>query len=358
MKKTYDIHDIDCANCALKVENSLKTAKGVKDAKVDFAKSKVIIESDEEINLVYMNEIAKSVEPEVSIRHKDEVIELNHKDIDIKYMFWGIGITFLLVVLVFEHLLGIHNIYMSFLYITSYLFISYRIIIKAIKNLFKGQVFDEHILMVIATIGALILGEYIEAVAVMVFYQVGEYFQDVAVNRSRKSIQSLLDLKPPVAHKVIKDEITDLHPEDLHIGDIVFVKAGEVMPTDSILIDGISSFDFSSMTGESLPVDSKDQMNLPAGVINLSAPVYVKVEKAFKDSSLQKMIDFVESNSMKKAKAEKFMTKFARYYTPIVVGAALLLAFLVPLFDMIINDITYLEFIKYLCRTCINIFSD
>ncbi len=341
MKKTYDIYQIDCANCALKIEKSLGEAEGVKAARVDFAKSKVYIESDEHIDIEVINQIAKKIESDVYIKEEHEAETEPSNRIDIKYVFWTIGIALLASVYIINHFVFLERNIFLLLNLLSYGLISYRIVYRAIKNLIKGQIFDEHILMTIATLGALILGEYIEAIAVMMFYQIGESFQDFAVNRSRKNIKALLDLKPPVAHKVVDKDFIDIHPERAEISDLLVVKAGEIIPTDSVLIEGESHFDFSSMTGESLPVESKKGMTLPAGVINLSKPIYVKVIKKFKDSSLQKMIDFVESNSMKKAKAEKFMSKFARYYTPTVVGAAMILAFIVPIYYMMIEGGTY-----------------
>ncbi len=343
MKNSYDIYDIDCASCALKIEKNLKATKGVKNASVDFAKSKVIIESDEALDLGYINELAKKIEPDVYIKYPDDYNHLEHHVFDYKFIFWIVGIFILIVNVILDHTLDMNqNIYLL-LMIVSYLFISYRILFRALKNVIKGQVFDEHILMTIATLGALMLGEYIEGIAVMVFYQIGEYFQDVAVNRSRKNIKALLELKPSVAHKMIDGKSLDINPDMLSVDDIIMIKAGEIVPVDAILVSGDSTFDYSLMTGESLPVDGKIDMNLPAGVMNLSKPVYARVSKIFKNSSLQKMMDFVESNSMKKAKAEKFMSKFSRYYTPIVVGAALLLAFIVPFFYQMIEEISYMN---------------
>ncbi|QWB96421.1 cadmium-translocating P-type ATPase [Mycoplasmatota bacterium] len=332
MKKIYDIKDIDCAHCALKIENELNDDKKIKLAQVNFMTQKVVIESDESIEASYLDKIAKSIEKEVTIT---TIQENNHEEesnkISIKHVLLLFGIALMVLTYYLNQTKVIElNIY-TLLMVFSYVLIAYDIILRAIKNLWQGQMFDENVLMVIATVGALFLAEYIEAAAVMVFYQIGEYFQDMAVNRSRKSIQSLLDLKPKIVHLFIDNDIKDIHPDDIDIKNILFIKPGEMIPTDAVLIEGETSFDFSAITGESMPVESQLNLELPAGVINLDKPIKVEVTAKFKDSSLQKMIDFVESNSMKKAKAEKFITKFAKYYTPIVVGIAFMLAFLVPL---------------------------
>lgn len=332
MKKIYDIKDIDCAHCALKIENELNDDKKIKLAQVNFMTQKVVIESDESIEASYLDKIAKSIEKEVTIT---TIQENNHEEesnkISIKHVLLLFGIALMVLTYYLNQTKVIElNIY-TLLMVFSYVLIAYDIILRAIKNLWQGQMFDENVLMVIATVGALFLAEYIEAAAVMVFYQIGEYFQDMAVNRSRKSIQSLLDLKPKIVHLFIDNDIKDIHPDDIDIKNILFIKPGEMIPTDAVLIEGETSFDFSAITGESMPVESQLNLELPAGVINLDKPIKIEVTAKFKDSSLQKMIDFVESNSMKKAKAEKFITKFAKYYTPIVVGIAFMLAFFVPL---------------------------
>jgi len=341
MKKIYDIKDIDCAHCALKIENELNDDRKIKLAQVNFMTQKVVIESDELIETSYLDKIAKSVEKEVTITSSKENHNEEANKISIKHVLLFFGIVLMILTYYLKQTKVIElNIY-SLLMVFSYVLIAYDIILRAIKNLWQGQMFDENVLMVIATVGALFLAEYIEAAAVMVFYQIGEYFQDMAVNRSRKSIQSLLDLKPKIVHLYIDGTIKDIHPDDIDIKHILFIKPGEMIPTDAILIEGESSFDFSAITGESLPVESHRNLDLPAGVINLDKPIKVEVTAKFKDSSLQKMIDFVESNSMKKAKAEKFITRFAKYYTPIVVGIAFMLAFFIPLILTLLTNDAY-----------------
>ena len=347
MKKTYNVKDIDCASCALKIEEALNQFEGIENARVDFAKSKIYMNSDENIHLDQINKIAKKV-------HSDTIVYEINDEIDepfkIHYVLGFIGILLLVLTYVFT----LNSMINQIVLISSYLLVSYKIIFKALKQMLQKNVFDEHVLMMIATIGALLLHEYVEAIAVMVFYQVGEYFQSVAVIKSRKNIESLLDLKPKIAHLLDGDTLLDCHPEEVNVGDLLRVKPGEQIPTDAILIEGNTTFDYQSITGESMPIESKINQEIPAGVMNLTAAITIKVKNKFMDSSLQKMIDFVESESGKKAKAEQFMTRFAKYYTPIVVLLAFILAFVIPIFTQYFNDGSYLsEFSIYSKRALI-----
>ncbi len=220
----------------------------------------------------------------------------------------------------------------NFLYIISYLIVGAEIVWKAIKNILKGDVFDEHFLMAIATIGAFAIGEFPEAVAVMLFYQIGELFQDYAVDKSRKSISSLMDIRPDFANVKHGSEITKVNPEEVKIGDIILVKPGEKIPLDGKIIDGTSMLDTSSLTGESLPREVKLGEEVLSGCINLNGLLTIEVTKKFGESTVSKILDLVENASSKKSKSENFISKFAKYYTPAVVIIAVLLAFLPPLF--------------------------
>ena len=214
----------------------------------------------------------------------------------------------------------------------SYLIVGAEIVWKAIKNLIKGNVLDEHFLMAIATIGAFAIGEYPEAVAVMLFYQIGELFQDYAVDKSRKSIASLMNLRPDFANIKRKDEILQVSPEEVKIGDKILVKPGEKVPLDGTIIEGSSSLDTSSLTGESLPREVQPGDNILSGCINQTGLLTVEVTKEFGESTVSKILDLVENASSKKSKSENFIHQFAKYYTPIVVIIAVLLATVPPLF--------------------------
>jgi Cd2+/Zn2+-exporting ATPase len=221
--------------------------------------------------------------------------------------------------------------YMLPIYLIGYLIIGSDIVIKAIKNITKGQVFDENFLMSIATIGAFALGDYSESMAVMLFYQVGELFQSYAVNKSRKSISSLMDIRPDYANIERDGELIQVDPYEVKVNDIIVVKPGERIALDGIVMEGNSSIDTSALTGESVPRDAYVGAEVISGCINQSGKISVKVTKEFGESTVSKILDLVENSSSKKSKSENFITKFARYYTPAVVGAAVVLAILPPI---------------------------
>ena len=217
------------------------------------------------------------------------------------------------------------------IYLISYAIVGAEIVIKAIKNIFKGEVFDEHFLMAVATIGAISIGEYPEAVAVMLFYQIGEMFQDYAVDKSKKSITELMDIRPDYANVKREDKILKVKPEKVKINEIIVVKPGEKIPLDGIVIDGESMVDTSSLTGESLPRSIKKDEEVLSGCINQSGTITIKVTKEYGESTVHKILDLVENASNKKSKSENFITKFAKYYTPIVVILAVMLAIIPPI---------------------------
>ena len=220
------------------------------------------------------------------------------------------------------------------LYLIPYGIIGWDVLWRAIRNIKNGQVFDENFLMSVATVGAFGCGEYPEAVAVMLFYQVGELFQSVAVDRSRKSISALMDIRPDYANIEQNGELVQVDPEEVSVGDVIVVKAGERVPLDGTVLEGASSLDTAALTGESLPRDVQAGDEVISGCVNLTGVLHVKVNKPFGESTVAKILDLVENSSSKKAKAENFITKFARYYTPAVVFAALALAALPPLLGM------------------------
>ena len=224
------------------------------------------------------------------------------------------------------------------LLIPAYVIVGYGPIIKAAKNISHGQIFDENFLMAIATVGALALGEYDEAVAVMLFYQIGEFFEDYAVDKSRKSVAALMDIRPDfaVVLKDGKEETVD--PYDVNIGDTVLVKPGEKIPLDGTVIEGNSSVDTSSLTGEALPKDVEAGDEVISGCINLSGVIKIKVTSMFEESTVSKILEMVENASSRKAPVENFITKFAKYYTPVVVFSAVALAIIPPL---VIADATF-----------------
>ena len=222
-----------------------------------------------------------------------------------------------------------------FTFLIPYAVIAWDVLWRAVRNIAHGQVFDENFLMSLATVGALATGEYPEAVFVMLFYQVGALFQSYAVDQSRKSITSLMDIRPDYANIEVDGQLRQVDPEDVAVGDTIVIKAGERIPLDGVVLEGTSNVDTAALTGESLPREAQPGDDVISGCVNLSGLLRVRVTKAFEESTVAKILDLVENSSSKKAKAENFITKFARYYTPAVVLAAVALALLPPLFTSI-----------------------
>ena len=235
------------------------------------------------------------------------------------------------VLLVAAALIPVDGIVKLVLFLIPYAVIGWDVLWKAIRNIAHGQVFDENFLMAIATVGAFALGEYPEGVAVMLFYQVGELFQSYAVGRSRQSIAALMDIRPDYANIEQDGKLVQVDPEDVAVGDTIVIKAGEKIPLDGVVLEGSSAVDTAALTGESLPRDVDPGDDVVSGCINQSGLLKVRVTKVFGESTVAKILDLVENSSSKKARAENFITRFARYYTPVVVIGAVLLAVLPPL---------------------------
>ena len=226
------------------------------------------------------------------------------------------------------------------LYLIPYGIIGYDVLRRAVQGIVNGQVFDENLLMAVATVGAFGCGEYPEAVAVMLFYQVGELFQSVAVARSRQSISSLMDIRPDYANVERDGQLEQTDPEEVRVGDTIVVKPGERVPLDGVILEGSSALDTAALTGESLPREVAAGQDVISGCINLSGVLRVKVKKPFGESTVAKILDLVENSAAKKAKAENFITKFARYYTPAVVLAAAALAVVPPLAGLVVPGLS------------------
>lgn len=240
-------------------------------------------------------------------------------------------------------LLSLNNEWLQIaLFIISYIIVGGDVVKRAVKNIFKGQVFDENFLMSIATIGAFFIGEYPEGVAVMLFYQVGELFQSYAVGKSRKSIASLMDIRPDYANVKKGDELVKVDPDEVQIGDIIVIKVGEKIPLDGKVIEGSSMIDTSALTGESVPREVEVGSDILSGCININGVITAEVTKEFGESTVSKILDLVENASSKKSNSEQFITKFARYYTPVVVIIAVFLAIIPPL---VIDGATFSDWI-------------
>lgn len=230
------------------------------------------------------------------------------------------------------------NLYVEvILYLIPYLIIGYDILRKAIKGILKRQVFDENFLMAVATVGAMCLGEFREGVAVMLFYQIGELFQSVAVGKSRRNIAALMDIRPDYANMMIDGKLQKVDPDDVEIGSEIIVNPGEKVPIDGIIVEGNTTFNTSALTGESVPRDAHCGDEVISGFINMTGEIKVKTTKEFGESTVSKILDLVENSSMKKSRSENFITKFARYYTPAVCYSALALAIIPPVVLMLMG---------------------
>ncbi|MFV0563832.1 heavy metal translocating P-type ATPase [Malaciobacter mytili] len=325
------LQNLDCANCAGKIEKALNKMNELNNVKLNFSTSTLSFETSiEDKNL--LNKIEKEIQ-----KIEKEVVILKEEQ-KLQRTFWQLLdkklllITLVAIALTFISYNYISNTTLQFItYLIAYFLVGWDVLYKAVKNIANGKVFDEHFLMGIATIGAFVLGEYVEGIAVMIFYQVGEMFQAVAVNNSRDSINALLDIKPEYANVKENDTIIQKAPEEVKLEDIILVKVGEKVPVDGVIISDNSSFDTSAITGEFKPKTLNKDDEVLSGYINLSKACYIKVSSLYKDSTVAKIIELIENASSKKAKAEKFITKFATVYTPIVVVLAVLLAILPPL---------------------------
>ncbi len=349
-KKECLLEGLDCANCATKIENKVNTIEDVSQVSVDFVSRKMKIQFKDETNQrEIMNEVEraiKTVEPDVVMVENEEsnidVMESIDKSMIIKLVIGGV---FFLI-----GAIGQFSFWTELtIFLISYLFVGGDVAIKAIKNIIRGRVFDENFLMAIATIGAFALQEFTEGVAVMLFYQIGELFQDRAVNRSRKSIKALMDIKPDFANIIIENEMKKVSPDVVDVGDIIVVKPGEKVPLDGIVIEGKTTVDTTALTGESLPRDIEIGDEVLSGFINKNGVITVRVEKGFAESTVTKILELVQNASSNKAPTENFITKFAKYYTPAVVFTALALALIPPLlipeatfYDWIYRALTFL----------------
>lgn len=342
-KRVLILMGLGCANCAAKIEKEVNNLPGIQTAHVDFVTKKLTIEAkhkhDLENIIEQASKIAKQIESGIEVTEEengiDEKTEVKNK---IKIIQFGLGALIFLFAVLFR----MPNTIEFILYFTSYLLVGGEVLISAVRNLIKGQLFDENFLMSVATIGAFAIKEYPEGVAVMLFYQVGEFFQDLAVNRSRKSITALMDIRPDFAHLKVGDTYKKVSPDEINIGDIIIIKPGEKVPLDGIIIEGFSTLDTSALTGESIPREVEPGNEVLSGSINKNGLLTVQVSKAFGESTVSKILDMVQYASSKKAPTENFITKFAKYYTPIVVFSALALAFIPPL---ILQDASFSDWI-------------
>lgn len=339
MRIVYHLEGLNCANCAAKIETAASKIENVTDAMVDFSTSRIfldIIEGAEDQIKLALQETVTTYEPGVIVseqRPKIEKINLFTK----RNLSFALGIVGFLIALLLPQ-----GAYKNALYVGAFLLAGYEVILKAYHNIRQGQIFDENFLMTIATAGALAIGEFPEAASVMIFYRTGEFLQSLAVDRSRRSISSLVAIKPETARRKQGETIAQIPVEHVAIGDLIVVRPGERIPVDGTILNGISSLDTSALTGESFPQEVMQGSPVLAGSINLSGLLTIEATELAADSAVSRILDLVENATANKAPTEDFITTFARYYTPVVVAIAALIAILPPLFfDGVFNDWFY-----------------
>lgn len=334
-QKKYTLIGLDCANCAEKINRSINSIKGVKEATVSFVSRELFIEFITETDIeeidVKIKKTIKALEPNIKVENKTSEIEKkNTGEIKSTVIHISVCVLFLALGVVFEKL-DLPFIVSLLMFIASYLSVGYRVIISAFKNIIKGEIFDENFLMLIATAGAFAIREFTEAVAVMLFYQIGEMFQSMAVNNSRKSISDMMDIRPDYANVKRGGKLITVKPDEVHVGDIIVIKAGEKIPLDGVIISGSTSIDTSSLTGESVPYDCAAGDTVLSGSLNINGLIEVEVSHESSESTVQKILELVESAETKKSKTENFITRFAKIYTPVVVLVSVIIAVVVPL---------------------------
>ncbi|AQM59255.1 heavy metal translocating P-type ATPase [Clostridium baratii] len=367
-KLKLSLNGLDCANCAGKIEKAVSEFKEVSEASLNFSFKLLIIKYDANIDekdiIDKITKVVKDLEPEVDVEkyslssnknarannksvctdeccdgHAHDHHEHNHnnskksvQDEDGNKFIRFLKENYRLVIGIILFIIGMILDENAIILIISYAFVGIEVLLSAVRNICKGKVFDENFLMSIATLGAIAIGQYPEGVAVMVFYEIGEMFQSYAVNRSRKSISELMDIKAEYANLVKGDTTEKVLPEEVKIDDIIMIKPGERVPLDGVIVSGDTSVDSSALTGESMPVNKKVGDEILAGCINNTNVIEVKVTHEFEESTVARILELVQNASSKKASTEKFITKFARYYTPIVVICALALAIIPSVF--------------------------
>ncbi|NME83125.1 heavy metal translocating P-type ATPase [Clostridium sp. SM-530-WT-3G] len=373
-KFKLSLEGLDCANCANKIEKRVNNLSEVKEANINFSLGKLTIERNNSANKAEIVEKVKKIvselEPDVVVSEDGEkhvhchdgvcnCSEEEHEEkVNEKSGILGIikenilfitGTVLYLIAIAVEH--SIAQVWV--LFIISYLLVGGKVLLTALKNLRRGQIFDENFLMSIATIGAIAIKQYPEAVAVMIFYEIGELFQGYAVNTSRKSITSLMNVRAEYANLLTKDGEIRVKPESVKIDDILVLKPGERVPLDGIIIDGTGSIDTSALTGESMPREVEENVEILSGSINLNSVIKMKVTKTFGESAISRILDMVENAGSRKAETEKFITKFCRYYTPVVVLLAIVLAVVPPFIFKDANFSTWLyRSLSFLVVSC------
>ena len=332
----YTLEGLDCANCAKKIEDEIAKTKGYEDVIVNFSTLKLTFKSDNPNAKKEVTEIVKKLEPDVEVlddgEKKQEKEE--HNDSDIARIAVGIAIYLIALIGNFE------TIITNILTIISFVVLLYKTAKKAWKQVTKNKVLDENTLIVMSAIGAYFVGKISEGIMVITLYEIGKILESKAVNKTRKSISDLMNIKPEYANLKINEEIKKVNPEEVKIGDIIMVKTGEKIPLDGVVISGDAQVDNSALTGESKLVNVTKNSKVLSGSINVNGLIEVKVEQTYENGTVSQILNLVENATDKKAKTETFVSKAAKIYTPVIIGLALLVAIFMPL---VVANVTYKE---------------
>ena len=332
----YTLEGLDCANCAKKIEDEIAKTKGYEDVIVNFSTLKLTFKSDNPNVKKEVTEIVKKLEPDVEVlddgEKKQEKEE--HNDSDIARIAVGIAIYLIALIGNFE------TIITNILTIISFVVLLYKTAKKAWKQVTKNKVLDENTLIVMSAIGAYFVGKISEGIMVITLYEIGKILESKAVNKTRKSISDLMNIKPEYANLKINEEIKKVNPEEVKIGDIIMVKTGEKIPLDGVVISGDAQVDNSALTGESKLVNVTKNSKVLSGSINVNGLIEVKVEQTYENGTVSQILNLVENATDKKAKTETFVSKAAKIYTPVIIGLALLVAIFMPL---VVANVTYKE---------------
>ena len=335
--KVYILEGLDCANCAAKIEAKLRTLNGVDDLTITYATKQMKLSAKNPDQMIPMiKETIDAMEDGITIVPKDNKVIKSEEAGEKKFSFnnplvsIGVGAVIFIIGEILEHVGNVPTIPMFALFLIAYLVLGGKVLITAGKNIMKGQVFDENFLMCIATIGAFCIQEFPEAVGVMLFYRIGEYFEEKATEQSRTQIMEAVDLRPEVVNLVVGNDVRIIDAEEANVGDILLVRPGDRIPLDGVIIDGESRIDTSPVTGEPVPVMAKAGDNIVSGCVNTSGQLKIRVEKILEESMVTRILDSVENAAASKPNIDKFITRFARVYTPFVVLFALFVAVVLP----------------------------
>lgn len=364
-KKEYILDGLCCANCAAKIEKEVGDLPQVKEATINLMNSKLSLtleDSDTQDTTGQVKKIVASHESEVKVIDLDESKSISgnqkdkqgHKqgeDTSVIKPFLLRLVTVIALMVIVQFLKVSEGVKIA-VYFVAYLLVGYDVLLSAAKNIIKGKLFDENFLMGFASLGAFIIGEHTEAIAVLVFYGVGEMLQDMAVDRSKKNIAGLMDIRPDYANKLTNGYITVVTPEEINTGDIILIKPGEKIPLDGIIVKGSSFVDTRALTGESVPREVTIEDTVLSGSINTSGVLEIEVSRPFGESTVSKILELVQNSGSKKAESEKFITKFARYYTPIVVVLAVAVAILPPVFGFGAFTVWLYRALSFLIISC------